>query len=115
MTNFGIKIQLLIGALDHAQNAQINAEYLPDYWHDMQTDPFYSNTWRFTGLSHGHSVSMVNETAYVDEDTPFDYYFPYQEQWEPDAQTNEYLMSQQQINLGEPMGIAMMHHKVLPW
>lgn len=57
----------------------------------MVTDPYYANTWRFTGFSRGHAISMVNETAYVDEDTPRDYWFDAAsdngdvEQWEPDA------------------------------
>ena len=47
----------------------------PDFWHDMQTDPFFANTWRFTGFPLGHAISVANETAYLD-DSPTDYYFP---------------------------------------
>ena len=63
---------------------------MPDYWHDMQTDPFFSNTWRFSGngAENGHNGNnwiMTNETAYTG-DSPTDYHFPTGvSQWEPDA------------------------------
>ena len=75
----------------------------PDFWHDMQTDPFFANTWRFAGMA-GHVISMSNETAYLD-DSPADYYFPTgTEQWEPDAL----------VFLGESIGQALEHHHALP-
>ena len=60
---------------------------MPDYWHDMQSDPFFVNTWRFSGPNghNGQTVMITNTTAYVD-DTPSDYHFPTGvSQWEPDA------------------------------
>ena len=70
----------------------------PDFWHDMTVDPFFANTWRFAGMA-GHAVSVVNETAYLD-DSPADYYFPTgTEQWEPDSL----------IFLGESIGEALEH------
>jgi len=81
----------LLGLANYSQAISINSKELPDFWHSMVTDPYYANTWRFTGFSRGHAISMVNETAYVDEDTPRDYWFDAAsdngdvEQWEPDA------------------------------
>jgi len=46
----------------------------PPFWNDFVSDPFFANTWRFSGMA-GHRISMVNETAYLD-DAPEDYYFP---------------------------------------
>ena len=75
---------------------------LPDFWHDMNTDPFFSNTWRHVDLSYGHVISVANETAYLG-DSPADYYFPTgTEQWEPDAL----------LFLGESIGEALGHHHV---
>ena len=48
---------------------------MPDYWHDWKTDPFFANTWRFSGVTNGHIVSMTNDTAYT-ADAPADYHFP---------------------------------------
>merc|ERR1711990_314166 len=71
----------------------------PDFWHDMQSDPFFANTWRFADMP-GHVVQVTNETAYLD-DSPADYYFPTgTEQWEPDAL----------VFLGESIGEALEHH-----
>jgi hypothetical protein len=39
----------------------------------MNTDPFFSNTWRFAGMA-GHVISMTNDTAYMG-DAPSDYLF----------------------------------------
>ena len=58
---------------------------MPDYWHDWKSDPFFANTWRFSGVTNGHIISMTNDTAYT-ADAPSDYHFPTgTEQWEPDA------------------------------
>jgi hypothetical protein len=70
----------------------------PDFWHDMQSDPFFANTWRFADMP-GHAVQVTNETAYLD-DSPADYYFPTGvAQWEPDAL----------VFLGESIGEALEH------
>jgi len=73
---------------------------MPAFWDDfVARDPFFSNTWRFTGMA-GHVISMVNDTAY-EGDSPTDYYFPTgTEQWEPDAL----------VFLGESIGEALNHH-----
>ena len=60
---------------------------MPDYWHDMQTDPFFANTWRFSGPNghNGQTVMITNDTAYTG-DAQTDYHFPTGvSQWEPDA------------------------------
>ena len=58
---------------------------MPSYWHDWKSDPFFANTWRFSGVSNGHVLSVTNDTAYT-ADAPTDYHFPTgTEQWEPDA------------------------------
>ena len=60
---------------------------MPEYWHDMQSDPFFVNTWRFSGPNghNGQTVQITNDTAYT-EDAPTDYHFPTGvSQWEPDA------------------------------
>ena len=58
---------------------------MPEYWHDfVAADPFFSNTWRFSG-ANGHVVQLTNDTAYTG-DAPSDYHFPTGvSQWEPDA------------------------------
>jgi len=58
---------------------------MPSDWPDMSSDPFFADTWRYSGYPQGHVLSVVNETAY-NADSPDDYYFPTgTEQWEPDA------------------------------
>jgi hypothetical protein len=36
----------------------------PAFWNDLVTDPFFANTWRFSGMA-GHKVVMTNETDYM--------------------------------------------------
>ena len=73
-----------------AYNFEQFGKAMPDYWHDMQTDPFFSNTWRFSGngAENGHNGNnwiLTNDTAYTG-DSPADYHFPTGvSQWEPDA------------------------------
>lgn len=67
-----------------AYNYEQFGKAMPDYWHDMNTDPFFSNTWRFSG-ANGHVVQLTNDTAYTG-DAPADYHFPTGvSQWEPDT------------------------------
>ena len=57
---------------------------MPSFWNDFQSDPFFADTWRFSGNTE-HVVQMTNNTAYTN-DAPADYHFPTgTEQWEPDA------------------------------
>lgn len=73
---------------------------MPPFWDDfVARDPFFSNTWRFSG-DGGHVVQMTNDTAYTG-DSPTEYHFPTGvEQWEPDAL----------VFLGESIGEALSHH-----
>ena len=67
-----------------AYNYEQFGKAMPEYWHDMNTDPFFSNTWRFSG-ANGHVVQLTNDTAYTG-DAPADYHFPTEvTQWEPDS------------------------------
>ena len=73
MTKLSTSVQVFLGLVNHSDAVKINSQELPDFWHSMVTSPYYADTWRFTGFSRGHAISMVNETAYVDEDTSRDY------------------------------------------
>ena len=94
MTRITVSVAVLLGCIDAItiQKAEKKEGFqfgqygtLPSYWHDMSSDPFFADTWRFSGYPAGHIVSAVNETAY-NADSPADYYFPTgTEQWEPDA------------------------------
>ena len=70
MNKISLSVQVFIGLISFSEAVKINQRGMPDFWNEMVTDPFFANTWRFTDMSHGHVVSLVNETAYVDQDTP---------------------------------------------
>ena len=69
MKKISLSVQVFIGSISLSKAVKINQKEEPEFWNSMITDPMYANTWRFSDLSHGHVVNMVNETAY-EEDTP---------------------------------------------
>jgi len=67
MPRLTISIAIFLGCVDAVtlSKSKITAEpdaysynqsgHEPSYWHDMQSDPFFANTWRFSG-EPGHVV-----------------------------------------------------------
>ena len=73
MNKVSLSVQVFIGSISFAEAVKINQKEEPSFWNDMITNPYYADTWRYTDLSRGHVRSLVNETAYVDEDTSKEY------------------------------------------